>query len=498
MSSVAEADLSDQKTIRSTRSNASTSKIPVDGQIISANASPNVIDGAPFPVLGSVQEIVRIITRESAVASVNQEQTMAGDQEKGNVLHPWEVPLETEGWRSPGWLCVISSFLVNFVVFGNTFAWGNFQRLYLENVFADQTDAFRIAFIGTLANSVLLACGLFLTPIIQRIGFRSTMVIGAIVCPLGMVLSSVTTALGQLYVTQGLMIGLGGAFVFSPSLTLPSQWFTRNRGLATGIAVSGSGIGGVALSPMTERLIALYGYRMALRILGATYFGILVIAVVLAKSRYLPPKSTSSSSFGLDNFWDKSMASRKFLLLAIFSFIVPFGYTGPFFLTPTYVTSVLGGTSAQGSAMLSVMSGMNSVCRISLGLLADRTGRLNTMFACTFLAGIFVMAIWEFSTTYSVFAVFSVLYGLTGGGFVSLFPVVTAEIVGVQHIQKGIGFCYFLTMPGSLLGSPFIGLLQKNRGWTAAIQFAGVPSVAAGLVMLVLRFMVNKKILARV
>ena len=106
------------------------------------------------------------------------------------------------------------------------------------------------------------------------------------------------------------------------------------------------------------------------------------------------------------------------------------------------------------------------------------------------------MVVWQFSNSYGAFVAFCVLYGLTGGGFVSLFPVVTAEIVGIEHIQKGLSCCYFLTLFGNLFGTPLIGLIQSNTTWTSAIQFAGAPTVAAALVMLYLRFIVNKKVFA--
>ncbi|CDS13676.1 hypothetical protein LRAMOSA05850 [Lichtheimia ramosa] len=459
---------------------------------------PRIAESAPFPALGSVHEVSRIMTRESEVQGQPKDDNASVITEKGGGdanEKPWEVPIETEGWRNPGWLAVIATFLVNFTVFGNSFSWGNFQRLYLEEVYAESTTQFGISFIGTLANSLLISLGVLLTPIISRFGYRATMAVGAIVCPLGMVLASFTTSLWQLYITQGLLVGIGGAFVFSPSITLPPQWFKKNRALASGIAVSGSGIGGVALSPLTVRLIDELGYRMALRVLGCLYFGILVISIIFARSRFRPAPSNTGSK-GLDAFIDPSMLTWKFFLLALFCFLVPFGYIAPFFLAPTYASNVIHANASTGSTLVSIMSGMNSVCRICLGFMADHTGRLNTMFACTFLAGLFTMIVWQFSDSYGVFVAFCVLYGLTGGGFVSLFPVVTAEIVGVQNIQKGLSLCYFITIFGNLLGTPLIGLLQSARGWTAAIQFAGAPSVAAALVMLYLRFIINKKIFA--
>ena len=211
------------------------------------------------------------------------------------------------------------------------------------------------------------------------------MLIGAFVAPLGLVLASYNTALWQLYLTQGILVGLGGSFVFSPSLTLPPQWFTKNRALACGIAVSGSGIGGVCLSPMTQHLIENLGYRMALRITAAFIFGILLIATALARSRYLPP--ASSNGKGLSALFDQSMMSMSFVLLSFFAFLVPFAYVTPFFLAPTFA-SYLGEDAAHGSALVSILSGMNAICRISLGFFADRVGNMNTMFTATFLSGV--------------------------------------------------------------------------------------------------------------
>jgi MFS family permease len=135
-------------------------------------------------------------------------------------------------------------------------------------------------------------------------------------------------------------------------------------------------------------------------------------------------------------------------------------------LAPQYAT-FLGYKDSDGAALLSVMSGMNSVSRITMGFLADRLGKLNTMFVCSLAAGnknmvdfymptrlffinpfdfwwlgIFTSVIWQFSSGYGTYVAFCVLYGLTGGAFVSLLPVVIADIVGVKNIQRGIGMCY--------------------------------------------------------
>lgn len=106
--------------------------------------------------------------------------------------------------------------------------------------------------------------------------------------------------------------------------------------------------------------------------------------------------------------------------------------------------------------------------------------------------GLFTMLIWEFAKDKATFIAYCVLYGLTAGGFVSLLPVTTADIVGVENIQKGLGMAYMTTVVGNLLGTPIIGLLYSSFGWTAAIQFAGSVTMVSAVCMFILRMIVGK------
>ncbi|KAG0801406.1 hypothetical protein G6F22_001282 [Rhizopus arrhizus] len=464
---------------------SSTNRDEKTVQLVEEEHHSSVLEYAPYSALGSLEEIVQTISR----TRTNQSDDLTKEDTEQEIFK--HQPYHTEGIRNPGWLSVISCFFVNFFVFGTVFAWGNYQKLYVTEVYTGRTDLFKIAFVGTSSCALILALGLFITPVIQKIGFRGTMAIGTIVSPLGLILASFATELWHTYLSQGILFGLGAAFVFSPSVTLPSQWFTTKRALATGLAVSGSGIGGVCLSPMTQNLISHIGYRNSLRVHGVFGFALLCISTGLATSRYRPPPVP-----GNNNKWyhliDMHLLDRKFALLLGFSFFVAFGYVAPLFLAPQFVEH-LGLNAASGAVMISVMSAMNALCRISLGYLADRLGKFNTMFACTFLAGAFAMIIWQLSTSYGTFAAFCILYGLTAGGFVSLLPVTTADIVGIENIQRGVDMAYMVTVFGNLLGSPIIGRLYDAYGWTAAIQFAGSVTMASAIILFILRMKMSKE-----
>jgi hypothetical protein len=98
---------------------------------------PAVLESAPFPMLGSLEEITQTLSRVKS----NQTQT---DYNEKHILDRLESnkstklptagvfkqePYHTDGIRNPGWLTVLSCFLVNFFVFGTCFSWGNYQRL---------------------------------------------------------------------------------------------------------------------------------------------------------------------------------------------------------------------------------------------------------------------------------------------------------------------------------------------------------------------------------
>lgn len=108
-----------------------------------------------------------------------------------------EDPYWTEGFKNPGWLSTATVFLVTFSTVGFLFCWGTFQQYYLQHVYQGQTDSFRIAFVGTIGYAAVTGTGPIMSLVIRRIGYRRTMLIGNVLCPLGLFLASAATQLWQ-------------------------------------------------------------------------------------------------------------------------------------------------------------------------------------------------------------------------------------------------------------------------------------------------------------
>jgi MFS family permease len=83
----------------------------------------------------------------------------------------------------------------------------------------------------------------------------------------------------HLFLTQALLVGIGSSMLYYPVISLTPVYFDRHRGFAMGIAMAGSGAGGLVLAPATQSLLVRYGAPVTLRVLGVWN---LVICIALS------------------------------------------------------------------------------------------------------------------------------------------------------------------------------------------------------------------------
>ncbi|KAF9323775.1 hypothetical protein BGZ91_003375, partial [Linnemannia elongata] len=184
-----------------------------------------------------------------------------------NPVNAQELPLkqEKQGWiatflkslnegGTKGWLAVLGSFLIHCFVFAPTeFIFGIFEHHY-QIVFPG-ASASSIAFVGTTGSGITYLTGFLSGIVADRFGYRPTAFVGTVIMTVSLVLASFSTALWHLYACHGVLFGFGASFAYTPAIAVPSQYFSLNRGLVIGLAVSGTGMGGFVLAPMTQALI---------------------------------------------------------------------------------------------------------------------------------------------------------------------------------------------------------------------------------------------------
>ncbi|KAF9191802.1 hypothetical protein BGZ51_006686 [Haplosporangium sp. Z 767] len=378
-----------------------------------------------------------------------------------------------------GWLVVFGAFMIQFCPvllypssgFGFNFSWGVYQEYYVkENIFPGATLS-QVSWVGGIGASSVFLTGPFQTSMVSYFGLRPVIAAGIVISACGIILASFATTLWQLYLTQ---------------------WFDKKRGMASGITAAGSGAGGAVLAPLNRYLISKIGYKWALRTMGLAFIAI-VFSVMFCIRPRIPANKRGGPLFDFKLFKD-----RGFTTMYLMGVLVTFGYLTPVFLLPKYVTD-LGMDPATGAMLVAVFSGVNAVSRIALGVAADRLGRFNVLFLCTAMSGLACYIFWLNTKGLAMAVVFMVFYGINGGGFVSLFPVVAAEIMGVQKMTAAVGLLYSGNLFGNLLGAPIASAIVTASGSYAwAIVFAGTTPILGAILLMVHRLQIEPRIFVKV
>lgn len=304
------------------------------------------------------------------------------------------------------------------------------------------------------------------------------MLVGAVLMLAGNVGASfVTGAGGQsaglagLCVLQGFFYGTGMSCAFPPVIGSPASWFAKRRGVAVGLAVAGTGIGGFVIGPLTQTMIDTIGWRWALRVLGILPATVVTLLSPFMRSRLKPrqpgeffpwqgrklqgakAQDSDKTFFHYEYFKDP-----VFSLIFFGAFIWTISYINPWmFISP--FAAAEGYSASQGALLVGILNGASAFGRAGLGLLSDFTGALNALLICISITIMSTWALWPVSSilpnpqSYSLMIVFCVLYGCAGGGFVSLIPTTVASLYGVNGIATRLGvlfFCY--PIPGLISG----------------------------------------------
>jgi len=176
-----------------------------------------------------------------------------------------------------GWVVTFASFMCHFIADGIAYSFG---IVYPDLLIEFRESKSKTAWIGSLFIGIPLLAAPLAGFFVNKYGCRPAAMIGAIITAIGLLIGSFARSIETLCICYGVIAGIGLAFVYVPATVIPSFWFEKKRALATGIAVSGSGLGTFALAPLLEYLLEEYGWRgsfliMAGMSLNMLFFGAL-------------------------------------------------------------------------------------------------------------------------------------------------------------------------------------------------------------------------------
>ncbi|GAA5866030.1 hypothetical protein JCM8547_002920 [Rhodosporidiobolus lusitaniae] len=420
-----------------------------------------------------------------------------GEDEKGGGLG------EGEGWTYPdgglrAWLVVFGAFIFCCSQLGYGMVWGVLLQ-DLERRFS--TPAATLNWLQGLTNLMMNITAFFAGRIGDKFGFRRTIAVGSVATFLSLIASGLLhNSLPGLFVMQGFVLGVAQGVGMALFLAVPSQWFLKRRGLATGLATSGSGTGGGLGSLILRGTIKL-GYRNALLIYAGINGCAFLVGWLCIAERHPPLKpgeARASKRWMPQGVW----TDGAFWSLMGSIGVGVFGYLCPFYFI-TALTKLrcpqYDGNSLVVASPLIVGSVVSGVGRIFCGLVADRIGPVNTLFSSFFLGGLFQLTIWPHMTSLGSIMAFACLYGFIGSWFIPMLPPSAAQLFGTKGLATIVGFGMLCNAPGQFVGGSLGGyvLAAANNDYNIIGYYAGSAQMAGALILLWARFKGNPRWIAR-
>ncbi len=350
--------------------------------------------------------------------------------------------------------------------------------------------------------------------LIDRLGPRRVIVPGIIILSLGLFLCSFIRTLGHFYFFFGIIaaVGLTSIAIVSYSAIL-SHWFEKKRGLASGIALSGMGIGTFLLVPMTQYFITLSGWRLTFIIISALSLTVLLVINGLllrhkpvelglypdgiGREEWLKnqEKAVGTSEWS-SNDWTlkRAMKTDQFWYLFVF-----------FFLTIFIVYAVLThhmrflvdkGIDKTTAAFIFGMIGITSgVSRIFWGWLSDHIGREKTFTLgalCMIMGTCFLMAL-DVAVKNQFIYSFAILFGIGWGVNAPIFMSSAADLFQGKSFGLIYGIMEGVLGIGAALGAWFPGFMYDQ---TQSYQLAfGISIVFTMLACLFIWLAAPRKVL---
>ncbi|CAG9811220.1 unnamed protein product [Chironomus riparius] len=205
-----------------------------------------------------------------------------------------------------GWVIVFASLMVSLIADGISFSFG---LIYTELLNYFQEGPTKTAWIGSLFLAVPLMSGPVMSNLVDKYGCRKMTMIGGFVGCLGFVLSAFSNSVEMLFLTFGIISGLGLGVIYVTAVVSIAFWFETKRTFAIGIGASGTGIGTFLYAPFTQWLISYYGWRGATLILGGTLFNFSVFGALMIDPDWLIEENKiESRSQSIQTFSNSSVA----------------------------------------------------------------------------------------------------------------------------------------------------------------------------------------------
>lgn len=404
-------------------------------------------------------------------------------------------PLLSRGVKQPGffygYIIVLASFLILLIVAGSLYSFGVFFKPLL-NEFGWTRAATSVPYALFMVLSGFLS--IFTGRLCDRFGPRLIVTISGFFIGLSYLLMATVSTIWQIYLFYGVLLSIGMAGIMVPLPSIVARWFSDRRGLATGITLTGAGVGTVIMPPLANQLILSYSWRMSYVIIGLIAL-VLIISFAQFLRRYPNQKGffacgtnaliTYSPDLPIHDFSPReALRTRQFWMISV-------AYSISFFCIQTVMVHVvpyatdIGVPVAAAATILSTIGILSIGGKIGMGSVGDRIGNKRAMIIIFFI--ILLSFLWlNLTSDLWMLYLFAIVFGIAYGGFAAVSSPLVAEYFGLRAHGIILGLATFALNTGGAIGSLVSGcLFDINSSYYWAFILCAILSVV-GLILTIL------------
>ncbi len=393
--------------------------------------------------------------------------------------------MEKSGYSGSGekrWLIAVAGFSV-IVCLGVAYSWGIFL-LPISEEFGWKRGSVSLAVsLLLLVFSVFMVVGGILE---KRYGPKITSLLGGLLVCTGWVSASFTQSLLWLYLSYGVISGIGTGLSYLPSISSGIKWFPDKKGLITGIIIFGFGFGSAFLAPLGTKLIEVYGWRSTMLIYGIGLGTIIILASSLFKNPPAdwspPPAKNSRKIENVPDFTPTEMLKRRSFwiifstyFLSMVAGMMVVGHIIPFMED--------GGYSSMQSALgITTLSLFNGAGRIGCGALSDRIGARRSILLLFAVIAAATLLLSRMPAPLLLYGTAGVI-GFCFGGFLAVYPAATCDYFGIEHFGINYGLVFIGYGAGCFAGPWMGGIIYDITGrYLFAFKTASLAALAGGVI----------------
>lgn len=387
------------------------------------------------------------------------------------------------------WKVVIGGIISNFCA-GMLYSWSIYVKPLMETHGWAQGDVSLAMSIATLVIPVSMIPA---AKVLAKQGPAKTALIGAAFYVLGLIISGLATNLPMLYLGFGVLGGIGVGFIYGTPVATCIKWFPDKKGLISGLAVGGFGLGSIVFAPICTSLIASIGPGQTFWVqAGIALVGMLIGAPLMKAAPdgfkpegWTPPAATVAAGATHDYTSSEMLRTKQYWFLLIMylfanmSGLMVIGQASPI------AQQVANLTAAQAGAIVSLLSIFNTAGRFMSGALCDKLGAKRVVTIIYVINAVLLVSL-QFLTNFVTISIGIGGLAICFGAMMGAYPSLVVDYFGAKYSGPNYARIFLAYGIGGIIGPQIaVRVVGATGTYTLAFIIIGTSCVIGAIMSII-------------